>query len=109
MARIDMHGLKMQNLNMAAKNTTNLDPFSGRYYEILYNRETGFIDVAEHVSYGSYTEILDKEIIFVCSTTEHLTMQALADKIYASVKRAEKREAYNANRREGDYDFDYLY
>jgi malonyl CoA-acyl carrier protein transacylase len=85
MARIDTHGVKIANLSWAAKATVNFKEFSGMNSEIFFDRATGEIHVFQHASYSSYAEIVDDDMIHVCRTDRHLTMQELANEVYRAV------------------------
>lgn len=90
--KIDTHGLKMVGLRKAAGYTENYPRESGKYVQISYDKSTGEVLTTYHVSLGnnSWTEY-DENVILVCFTRHHLSMQMLADLIAAKV-------AYNTNK-----------
>ena len=85
--KIDTHGLKMIGLRKASGYTENYPESSGEYVQVSYDKATGDVLTTYHVSlgYNSYTEYHDENVISVCYTRQHLTMQMLADIIAAKV------------------------
>lgn len=80
--KIDKHGLKIVGLKKASGNTMN-NYQAGCYDEIFYDKSTGEVWTKYQCSLGfnSWTEYHDENIIKLCNTTEHLTMQEIADLI----------------------------
>lgn len=85
--KIDTHGLKMIGLRKASGYTENYPAASGKYVQISYDTETGEILVSYHVSLGqnSWKEYNNVNVILVCFTRHHLSMQTIADLIAAKV------------------------
>ena len=87
MERVDRHGLNIKGLRKASGDTINYGPYSGSYSELFYNKRTGEVWVVYHYSIGmnSYTRYHDEDIIKICNTQDHMTMQDIADAIYYTV------------------------
>lgn len=81
--KINKHGLKMTGLKEAAGNTGGWTRGSGGYTEIFYDRLTGEIWTIQQCSRGhnSWTQYADADVMKICETEEHLTMQEIADRI----------------------------
>ena len=85
MAKINTHGLHIIGLRKAAGNTSDYAPYSGHRDQIFFNLETG--EIWTHYIYGNgYNVYDDPAIIRIIDTTEHLTMQQLADLVFEKVK-----------------------
>lgn len=97
MAQLNTHGLKMTGIKAASGETRNYGSYSARYVEIFYNRSTGEIWTVFQCSLGhnSWTVYHDQDIIKICETSSHMTMQEIADAVYDAVRQAdfEKAEA----------------
>lgn len=80
---IDTHGLKMTGLKKASGETRNYGFYSPEYNEIFYDRATGEVwTVYQHsLGHNSWTEYHDPNVIKICNTSQHLTMQEIADGI----------------------------
>lgn len=85
--KIDTHGLKMVGLRKASGYTENYPAGSGQYVQISYDMETGEILTSYHVSIGqnSWMGYNDVNVILVCFTRHHLSMQMIADLIASKV------------------------
>lgn len=85
---INKHGLKISGLKKTSGDTYNYGDFSDKYTEIFYDTKTGEVWSIFQCSLGhnSWTEYHEKTIIKICETTNHMTMQQIADKIYEVVK-----------------------
>lgn len=95
MAKVNTHGLKMIGLKKASGSTENYGYYSGMYDEIFYNVETGEVWTVFQCSLGhnSWTEYHDENIVKICNTDEHMTMQEIADCIYNHIKKVISKEA----------------
>lgn len=78
MANVYTHGLKMYGLKKASGKT--YDTPEGLYVEIFYNKDTGEVWGVEQQS-GSWSKYRDENIVRVCGTNRHMTMQEIADEI----------------------------
>lgn len=89
---IDKHGLNIVGLKKLSAELQNTGDNS-RYYELFYNERTGEVWANYHCSLGrnSWTRYEDEDVMFVCFTSEHMTMQEIADKIYFFKKLEEWR------------------
>lgn len=84
MAKVNIHGLKMIGLKKASGNTENFGYRSaGLYHEVFYNKKTGEVWTVFQCSlgYNSWTEYHDTNIVKICDTDRHMTMQEIADLI----------------------------
>ena len=88
MAKVNTHGLKMIGLKKASGNTEDYGFCSGMYEEIFYNKQTGEVWTKFQCSlgYNSWTEYHDEDIVKICNTDEHMTMQEIADCIYNHIQ-----------------------
>lgn len=84
---VDKHGLKMVGLKQTSGCMTETDSDS-KYYEVFYDTASGKVWALYHYSIGrsEWTEYEDKHILRIIFTSEHMTMQELADEIHAAVK-----------------------
>ena len=85
--RINTNGLTIKGLRAACGQTYNWTPRSGGYTEVFYDMTTGEIWTVDQVSIGmnTWTQYDDPDVIKVCNTTTHKTMQQLADLVYQAV------------------------
>ena len=90
--KINKHGLKMNGLKQASGETVNWVPCSGGYTEIFYNMENGNIWTIDQVSLGenSWTVYHNPDVIKICNTSSHMTMQSIADCIARKVEETER-------------------
>lgn len=88
MKTINKHGLKMRGLKAASGETRNYGYYSGHYVQISYDTDTGDVLADYHYSLGqnSWTRYHDPAIISVATTSDHMTMQAIADAIAKAVE-----------------------
>lgn len=88
MSKVNYHGLKIQGIRKASGSTGNWAPRSCGYDEIFYDLSTGEVWTVAQVSLGcnSWTEYHDKNIIKICNTFRHMTMQEISDAIYEAVR-----------------------
>ena len=88
---INKHGLKMTGLKAASGATQDYGYYSDQYVELFYNRETGEIWAKHQVSLGhnTWTVYDDPAVLKIGNVWQHLTMQAIADKIAEAVRLAE--------------------
>ena len=93
MAKVNKHGIKMKNLKAVSGATVN-NPIG--YSQIIYDRSTGELLETWHVgSYlTSWTQYNDPDVIHVCNTRRHMTMQELADAVRDALAEAKYMEAY---------------
>ena len=82
MKKVNTHGLNMRGLRQACSKTENY-PTNGLYNEIFYNIATGSVWTVLQYSLGrnSWTKYDDPDVIWVCDTSHHMTMQQIADAI----------------------------
>ena len=78
---INTHGIKMRGLKEASGYTQNYGPYSGSYVEIFYDKSNGDVwGVFQHsLGQNSWTVYHDPDVIKVCTTSRHMTMQQIAD------------------------------
>lgn len=83
MAKINTYGITIKGLKKASGETCNYGAYSAQYDEIFYDRTTGEVWTKYQVSLGqnSWTEYHDKDIMWICNTQRHMTMQEIADAI----------------------------
>ena len=83
MNKIDKHGFKMIGLREASSSTGDYGINSSMYDELFYNLKTGEVWTVFQCSLGwnSWTEYHDKDIVKICNTSRHMTMQEIADSI----------------------------
>lgn len=91
MKKINTHGLKIINLRKVSSETVN-NPVG--YSQISYDKATGELLEAWHVGdpLTSWTQYHDPDIIHVCNTCKHMTMQQLADAVAQAVQWHEHTE-----------------
>ncbi|MFR2204088.1 MAG: hypothetical protein ACLS6Q_09775 [Christensenellaceae bacterium] len=82
MKKINTHGLKMVGLKKASGSTVNYTD-AGWYDEVFYDMGTGEVWTVFQCSLGCNFETVyhDKDIIKICNTDRHMTMQQIADRI----------------------------
>lgn len=90
MAKINTHGLKMVGLKKASGDTR--DYYDSRYIQISYDRNDGEILTNLHSDWGRTwgTHYHDPAVITICTTSRHMTMQAIADAIAEAVEGARR-------------------
>lgn len=82
--KIDKHGLNIKGIKKASGATQDYGYYSGSYDELFYDRSSGEVWTVYQYSLGqnSWTEYHDPSIIKLGNTSEHMTMQEIADLIY---------------------------
>lgn len=85
MANVNKHGLTIKGLRKASGETGACPGTS--YVSIYYSRADGTVLVKYHYTNNEYTVYHDANIILVCNTRVHMTMQAIADNVAFAVKR----------------------
>lgn len=87
MNSINTHGLKIIGLRKASGNTEDYGYYSGQYNEVFYDRATGEVWTKYQYSLGqnSWTVYDNPDVVKICNTSRHMTMQELADAIYGAV------------------------
>lgn len=90
---INKYGIKMNGLKNASGYTENYVPYSGNYVELFYDKSNGDVwGVFQHsLGQNSWTVYHDPDVVKVCTTSRHMTMQEIADSI-----RNRLQEAVNA-------------
>lgn len=83
--KTDTHGLKMVGLRKASGYTENFSAYSGKYVQVSYDTATGEVLATFHLDNNSWTKYDDENIILICHTQHHLSMQTLADMIASKV------------------------
>lgn len=83
MKSVNTYGMKIKGLRKASGETQNYGVYSGSYTELFFNRSTGEVWGKYQYSLGqnSWTVYHDADVIKVCNTTAHMTMQQIADAI----------------------------
>ena len=86
MKKVDTHGLTINNLSAVSAATIN-NPRG--YSQIVYDTETGDLLESWHVGHPSesWTSFNSASVIHVINTSRHMSMQALADAVAATVSR----------------------
>lgn len=86
---INKHGLKIKGLKKVSGETLDYSCNSGKYDEIFYDKSTGEVWTVFQCSLGqnSWTEYHDPDVVKICNSTTHLTMQTIADLIYKKLNR----------------------
>ena len=99
MKSINTHGLTIKGLKAACGRTANWAPGSGGYTEVFFDRATGEIWTVDQVSLGmnTWTQYDDPDIIKVCNTTTHMTMQQMADMVYQAVEARREMDEFHAS------------
>ena len=84
MAKVNTYGLTINGLKKTSGYTEDYGSYSGRYVEIFYDRSTGEVWGNFHCSLGhnSWTEYHDPDVVKICNTSRHMTMQEIADEIH---------------------------
>ena len=77
---LNKYGYKMSGLKKASAATVNWSARSGGHTQISYDRSTGEVLTNDHIG-QSWTEYHDPDVITVCQTDRHMTMQQIADAI----------------------------
>ena len=87
---VNTHGIKMIGLKKASGETQNYGSFDSRYDEIFFDKTTGEVWTRFHCDLGhnEYTVYHDSNVIKVCTTSNHMTMQQIADAIANAIKEA---------------------
>lgn len=94
MMKINTHGLKMEGLADAAKETRFITPTNDCTVQIAYDRTTGEIRYNAHWDYNSYTAHNDPDIITLFHAGKRYTQQQLADKIFHRIAEIDAEEAW---------------
>lgn len=81
--KIDKHGLCIKGLKKASGATQDYAAYSGEHDQIGYDRSSGVVIVKHHYNHGAYSVYPDPDIVHICHTDKHMTMQEIADLIYA--------------------------
>lgn len=83
MSKVNTYGLTIKGLKKTSGYTEDYGYYSGRYVEIFYDRSTGEVWGNFQYSLGqnSWTEYHDPDIVKICNTSRHMTMQEIADEI----------------------------
>lgn len=78
---INKYGIKMNGLKKASGCTENYGPYSGSYVELFYDKSNGDVwGIFQHsLGQSSWTVYHDPDVIKVCTTSRHMTMQEIAD------------------------------
>lgn len=82
MKKVNTYGIKMLNLRKVSGATVN-NPMG--YSQISYDTVTGELMERWHVGnpMTSWTQYHDASVITVTNTSKHMTMQQIADAVYA--------------------------
>ena len=90
---LNKYGLKMSGIKKASAATVNWSARSGGHTQISYDRATGEILTNDHIG-QSWTEYHDPDVITVCYTNRHMTMQEIADAIRDAMMLLEQETMY---------------
>ena len=84
MTKVNTYGHKINGLRKASGETVIWDTRCGGYTEVFYDRSTGDVWTVDQISlgYNSWTDYHDTNVIKICNTSLHMTMQAIADAIH---------------------------
>lgn len=90
--KTNTYGLTLNNLRKVSGSTANWPIHSGGYTEIFYDIATGDLWSVDQVSLGgnSYTQYDSADVVKVCDTNRHLTMQQIADLVHEAVSTRQK-------------------
>lgn len=96
MKTVNTYGLTMKGLRKASGSTENYGYYSGSYDELFYDRSTGEVwTVFQHsIGQNSWTEYSDPNVIKICNTSKHMTMQEIADCIRTRLSQIDLSAAY---------------
>lgn len=92
MAKVNRHSLRLIGLRRASGETYPCG-FPSRV-DVFYDRFTGEVFTQWHSCENSWSEFASSNFVFVCSTRVHLTMQEIADKVYARLLEINMAEGY---------------
>lgn len=83
MAKVNTYGLTIKGLKKTSGFTKDYGYYSGMYVEIFYDRSTGEVWGIFQYSLGqnTWSEYHDPDILKICNTSRHMTMQEIADEI----------------------------
>lgn len=89
---INTYGIKMNGLKKASGYTENYGPYSGSYVELFYDKSNGDVwGIFQHsLGQNSWTVYHDPDVIKVCNTSSHMTMQQIADCIRDRLQEASR-------------------
>lgn len=84
MTKVNTYGLTIKDLKKTSGFTKDYGYYSGMYVEIFYDRSTGEVWGNFQISLGqnSWSEYNDPDILKICNTSRHMTMQEIADEIH---------------------------
>lgn len=84
MAKVNTYGLKINGLKKTSGYTDDYGSYSGQYVEIFFDRGTGEVWGNFQCSLGqnSWTEYRNPDVVKICNTSRHMTMQDIADEIH---------------------------
>ena len=85
MKKVNMHGLKINGLKKAAKDSANGSRYYNLHMQINYDSDTGEVWASGPMTEGDYITFDDPAIFPVRETRVHMTMQEIADAIYEAV------------------------
>lgn len=87
MAKVNKHGMKINGLKAASGYTENYSHYSGSYVELFYDKSSGDVwgKFQHSLGQNSWTDYHDPDVIKVCTTSRHMTMQQIADAIFDRV------------------------
>lgn len=86
MEKINTHGLTIKGLRKASGKTENYSFFDNLSTEVFYEISSGEIWTKQQYGKDYTTYVNWKDIIRVCRTSKHLTMQRLADLVFEAVE-----------------------
>lgn len=97
MKKINMHGLKIEGLRKAAKDSANGSRCYNLHMQINYDSDTGETWASGPLTDGDYITFDDPAIFQVCDTCDSMTAQEIADAIAEAVADRAEYAAYMAS------------
>lgn len=93
---LNYHGLKLNGLKKTSGLTKDYGYYSPSYVEIFYDRGNGDVWGVYQYSLGhnSWTVYHDDNVLFICNTSDHMTMQEIVDAIVKKLNRSSLEEEW---------------
>lgn len=93
---VNTHGLRMLDLRKVSSDTKNLTGYySGLYYQINYDKETGEVFDDYHCSLGQnwWTQYENENVVNCGNISSPATMQTIADMVWRKVQCAKELQS----------------